>query len=327
MNIATLQLTQNRNTVMQTRTSTVEMIKDLKEVKGIFQTCDQADTDNVFKAETQQQIMLDLSMRLQMSLEVDWVINQFMEHVHSYLLFDGYSFGLEDSSIEMNVGRQQGHSFTYDLTVQDMSLGKLVGYRGRRFSESELVLIENLLVSLLYPLRNALNFRKATLAAHRDSLTGVNNRSTFDASLEREICLSQRQGSDCSLLFIDIDFFKKVNDTYGHSAGDEVLKKVAETIKENTRNTDLLFRYGGEEFVAILNNSDCEAAYVIADRILESVREATVRYQNQDLSVSVSIGLACLSDADSAHSLLDRADSALYEAKDEGRDQIVVSQV
>ena len=310
---------------MQTHTSTVEMIKDLKEVKGIFQTCDQADTGNIYKPETQQQIMLDLSMRLQMSLEVEWVINQFMEHVHSYLLFDGYSFELEDSSVELAVGRQAGHSFSYNLTIQDMDLGNLVAYRGRKFSESELVLFENLLVSLLYPLRNAIQFRQASLAAHRDALTGVNNRSTFDVSLEREISMSQRQEIDCSLLVIDIDLFKKVNDTYGHSAGDEVLKKVAETIKESTRNSDLLFRYGGEEFVAILNNSDCEAAYVTANRILESVRKATIDYQGQELSVSVSIGLACLNIADSARSLFDRADSAMYDAKDEGRDQIKVA--
>ncbi len=311
---------------MQTHTSTVEMIKDIKEVKGIFQTCDQADTGNIYKPAIQQQIMLDLSMRLQMSLEVEWVINQFMEHVHSYLLFDGYNFGIEALSTELVVGRQKGHSFSYNLTIQDIPLGNLVAYRGRKFSESELVLFENLLTSLLYPLRNAIQFRQATLAAHRDALTGVNNRSTFDASLEREISLSKRQKNDCSLLFIDIDFFKKVNDTYGHSVGDIVLKKIAETIKENTRNTDLLFRYGGEEFVAILNNSNCEAAYVIAERILESVREATINCQGEELSVSVSIGLACLNETDSAHSLLDRADTALYQAKDEGRDQIRVSQ-
>jgi len=302
------------------------MIKELKEVKGIFQTGEQADSGNIYNPESHQQFILDLSMRLQMSLEVEWVVNQFMEQVHSYLLFDGYSYGLEDSSIELVVGRQKGHSFSYNLTIQDVNLGKLVAYRGRKFSESELVLFENLLVSLLYPLRNAIQYRQATLAAHRDALTGVNNRSTFDSSLQREISLSKRQGSDCSLLFIDIDFFKKVNDTYGHSAGDEVLKKIAQTIKENTRNTDLLFRYGGEEFVAILNHSSCEAAYDIADRILESVRKTTINYQGKDLSVSVSIGLACLNETDSALSLLDRADTALYEAKNKGRDQIRVSQ-
>lgn len=310
---------------MQIRTSTVEMIKDIKEVKGIFQTCEQADAGSSYISEAQQQIMLDLSMRLQMSLEVEWVINQFMECLHSSLLFDGYKFTLEDSSVELTVGRQQGHSFSYNLTIEDMNLGKIVAYRGRKYSKSELTLFENTLVSLLYPLRNAIHFREATLAAHRDALTGVNNRSTFDASLEREISLSQRQGSDCSLLFIDIDFFKKVNDTYGHSAGDEILKAIAGKIKDCTRNTDLLFRYGGEEFVAILNDSDCEAAYIIADRILESVRETVTTYQGQDISVSVSIGLACLNETDSAHSLLDRADNALYAAKGEGRDKVIVS--
>lgn len=311
---------------MQTRSSTVELIKDLKEVKGIFQTYEQANSNVAYQPQDQQQFMLDLSMRLQMSLEVDWVVNQFMEYVHTYLLFDGYRFAFDDADIEIEKGRQAGHQFSYNLSIEDVQLGELVAFRGRKFSESELVLFENLLCSLLYPLKNAILFREAKLSAHLDALTGVKNRSTFDSALNREISLSQRQDTDCSILVIDIDFFKKVNDTYGHAAGDLVLKKVAETIKENTRTTDLLFRYGGEEFVAILNNSDCEAAFVIAERILESVRETAIEYDNKDLSVSVSIGLACLNSEDTANSLFVRADQALYDAKDSGRDQIIVAE-
>jgi len=309
---------------MQTRTSTVEMIRDLKGTKEIFQTYEQVDTKKAFNPDVQQQIMLEISMRLQQSLDVERVIQSFMETMHSFLLFDGYNYQVNEPAIVIEAGRQQGHQFSYGLTIEDSQLGELVVYRGRKFSANELEFFENVLCALVYPLRNSIQFKQATMLAHRDALTGVNNRSTFDDALEREIGLAHRQNVDCSMLVIDIDLFKKVNDTYGHSAGDAVLKAVAETIQEHVRATDLVFRYGGEEFVAILNNSDCETAYVTAERLLDAVRETTVEYQGQMLSASVSIGLACLDTRDSATDLFDRADAALYKAKGDGRDQVCV---
>jgi len=310
---------------MQTHTSTVEMIRDLKEVKGIFQTYEQADNSKIFNPDVQQQIMLDISMRLQQSLDVEWVIQSFMETMHSFLLFDGYSFEKDEPGLQIQMGRQQGHKMSYGLTIEDTQLGELVVYRGRKFSEPELTFFENILCALIYPLRNAIQFNQATLLAHKDALTGVNNRSTFDNVMNREINLALRQKHDFSMLVIDIDFFKKVNDTYGHSAGDAVLKEVADTIQHNLRTSDLVFRYGGEEFVTILNDADCDTAYVTANRILESIRDVKVDYQGQTLSVSVSIGLACLEKGDTATSIFNRADTALYEAKNSGRDQIQLS--
>lgn len=309
---------------MQTHTSTVEMIRDLKEAKGIFQTYEQADSSKIFNPDVQRQIMLDITMRLQESLEMEWVIKSFMEMMHSFLLFDGYNYQINEPGVHLEMGRQKGHQFAYNLSVDEAQLGELVVYRGRKFSQSELTFFENILCSLVYPLRNAIQFKRATLLAHRDALTGVNNRSTFDDALEREMHLAQRQEDDFSMMVIDIDFFKKVNDTYGHSAGDAVLKVVAETIQEAVRTTDLVFRYGGEEFVTILNNADCETAYVIAERMRESIRDLEIDFQGQTISVSASIGLSCLNIADTAAAIFDRADRALYKAKEGGRDQVRV---
>lgn len=310
---------------MQYQNSTSEMIKELKDVKGILTGGAKTDSTNPFNAHAQQQLMLEFSMRLQMSLELEWVVTQFMEQLHSYMLFDGYNYQLPTPAVEIGNGRHMGHQCSYNLSIEEAELGQLVLYRGKKFIESELVLLENLLCSLLYPLRNAIQFRKATLSAYRDALTGVNNRSTFDAALTREISLAQRVKSSFSILVIDIDHFKKVNDSYGHSAGDEVLKNVAKQIKHSIRSTDQLFRFGGEEFVVLLGNSDCEAAGYIADRVLEAVRKSTVRYHNQVLAVSVSIGLACLQKNDSAADLFNRADQALYAAKHQGRDRFKVA--
>ena len=309
---------------MQIQTSTQDMIKELKEVKSDFNQCEKVES-KAYRRELEHQAQLDLAMSLQMSLEVDWVINKFMEHVHSYFLFDGYSYQCAEPAVNVEYARQQGHSCSYNLEIEDHPLGTIKMCRGRKFAESELVLFENLLTILIHPLRNAIQYKKATLLAYSDALTGAKNRSTFNESLDREIRLSQRHGQDFTVMVVDIDHFKKVNDTYGHSVGDQALKSVADTIHDCIRTTDMLYRYGGEEFVIFLSNSDCEMSYVIADRILESVRAIGLEVSGQALELSVSIGLACLNVQDNRDSLFNRADEAMYTAKNKGRDQIRVA--
>lgn len=304
-------------------TSTQDMVKDLKEVKGVFANHHKP-ARKQYNRELEQQARLDLALTLQMSLDVDWVLNTFMEHVHAYLLFDGFAYQCAQPEVQIESARQKGHSCSYQLQIEEMDLGKLEVYRGRKFVESELVLLENLLSILVYPLRNALQHKKAILLAYCDALTGIRNRSTFEESFERELHLAQRHQQDLTLLVIDIDHFKQVNDQYGHAAGDELLVAVANRIQASIRTTDMLFRYGGEEFVAVLTNSDCEASYDIAERILQSVREIQLQIGSQVLGVSVSIGLACRDAQDDRHSLFNRADKAMYAAKHAGRDQIQV---
>jgi len=309
---------------MQTQTSTQAMIKELKEVKNIFGHIEKSEPKS-YSHELEQQARLDLAMSLQMSLDLDWVLNTFMEHIHAYLMFDGFAYRNETTTTQIIQARQKGHSCTYNLHLEEIDLGRLEIFRGRKFSESELVMLENLLTMLVYPLRNAIQFKQAITLAHRDALTGVNNRTTFDDALGREISLAHRHDHDFSLLIIDIDFFKKINDTYGHQAGDAALKRVAATIQKSIRATDMLFRYGGEEFVVLIGNTDREKSYLIADRILNSVRQIEMQVSEQSLDLTVSIGMACLNMEDTGESLFERADSAMYCAKNDGRDQINVA--
>ena len=309
---------------MRIHTSTQEMAKDLKEVKDVFANHEKP-ARKQYNRELEQQARLDLALTLQMSLDVDWVLNKFMEHIHAYFLFDGFSYQCAQPEVQIESARQKGHSCSYKLQIEEMDLGKLEVYRGRKFVESELVLLENLLSILVYPLRNALQYKKINLLAYCDALTGIRNRSTFEESFDRELHLARRHQQDITLLVIDIDHFKQVNDQHGHALGDEVLVEVANRIQASIRTTDMLFRYGGEEFVAILTNSDCEASYDIAERVLQSVREIEVPLATQTLKVSVSIGLACRDAQDDRHSLFDRADMAMYAAKHAGRDQIQVA--
>lgn len=309
---------------MSIQSSPLDLIKDLRNVRSAVLAKPLADSWEATPGQLQP-LSLELALRLQTSLEVEWVIDQFMKLIHSQFMYDGYSYRLEQPALAINMGREKGHQCAYNLSIENFELGKLTLYRGRKYAESELVLLENLMTSLMHPLRNAIMYRNATQLAHRDVLTGVHNRATFDTTVTREINLAQRNKTSLAMLVVDIDHFKRVNDTWGHATGDDVIKVVAQMIQQSVRNTDHVFRYGGEEFVVVLEAADCEIACVIADRILDAVRHANVVVQGQKLNLAVSIGLSCLKRCDTAKELFGRADRALYEAKKTGRDQYQVA--
>ncbi len=153
-----------------------------------------------------------------------------------------------------------------------------------------------------------------------DSLTGLHNRRAFDEHLPREVARSQRLGEPFCLLMIDIDHFKRLNDTYGHPAGDAVLRSVARAIAGCTRPSDLVARYGGEEFAVVLSGIDSGQALAVAERIRRQVALAETGLHR----VTVSVGVAQYqpSAGDDAELLLSRADQALYAAKHGGRNRV-----
>lgn len=160
-----------------------------------------------------------------------------------------------------------------------------------------------------------------------DGLTGLYNRRHFEANLEREFLRAKRYKSDLSIAMIDVDFFKKVNDTYGHSCGDYVLKEIAFLVNEAFRKTDMIFRYGGEEFVVILTETDCKNAIVPLERLRKNVEENKFRYENKELKITISIGVTSnLENSQTPWELFDLADKALYEAKKNGRNQIKIAE-
>lgn len=169
-------------------------------------------------------------------------------------------------------------------------------------------------------------------ASRIDGLTGIANRRRFDETIDVEWKRAFRDGTPMSLLMIDIDFFKRFNDTYGHQVGDECLRKVAMTLARSlNRPGDLAARYGGEEFVCILPAVDSEGAKSIALRIHEAVRELRIPHEDSDVNdhVTISIGAATMMPGGSAgwDQLVERADKALYQAKQQGRDRVVFFEV
>lgn len=158
-----------------------------------------------------------------------------------------------------------------------------------------------------------------------DGLTGLYNRRQFEISLEQEYNRTRRHPSDFSLAILDIDFFKKVNDTYGHQYGDYVLKTVANLMKQAFRKTDLLYRYGGEELVMIMPETNIEGATIPVQRLRRMVEDYDFDYNGVKAKVTVSIGLTMnYPDFNSSTEILKSADDALYRAKEEGRNRVIL---
>jgi diguanylate cyclase (GGDEF)-like protein len=191
--------------------------------------------------------------------------------------------------------------------------------------------IEHMASIIAICLENVISNEMLKYIGLTDSLTGVYNRRYIDRRLLEEIARARRQQYPISFMYIDIDHFKRVNDTVGHGGGDEVLREVAARIKNELRTSDALARFGGEEFVVLLIDANLESAAFVAERIRASVAGSMITLSPElQLSVTVSIGVACLDvgaaegEAEAiARKLIERADDLLYDAKEGGRNRVV----
>jgi diguanylate cyclase len=154
----------------------------------------------------------------------------------------------------------------------------------------------------------------------KDGLTGIYNRRYMEIKLGEEFNRCKRYGSKLSIIMLDIDFFKKVNDKYGHQCGDFILKSVSSRILSIIRNVDYLFRYGGEEFCCMLPETKFDGAMLVAERFREAIMEMENNYDNSIVKITISLGVAGLNDGISSPEMfIKKADEALYRAKREGR--------
>jgi diguanylate cyclase (GGDEF)-like protein len=159
--------------------------------------------------------------------------------------------------------------------------------------------------------------------ATTDPLTGLINRRYFDRRLAEEISRSKRHNTELSLALFDIDHFKRINDTYGHTIGDKILKELGEIIQKNTRESDISARYGGEEFALILPETTQIEASDLLERIRQLVEEYTFSKEDTPLTVTISVGIAQFDPSYSSKEFIDQSDAALYRAKRTGRNQVV----
>ena len=213
--------------------------------------------------------------------------------------------------------------------------GELIGsfnlgsFSQERFAEaSGTEFLQRLATIVAICIENATNNERLKRVGLTDPLTRINNRRFFDQRLNEEIGRSMRANEPISCLFIDIDHFKSINDSYGHQQGDFILREVARLIREQLRNCDVIARYGGEEFSVLLANTPEQIAWDVAERIRRSVDQYTFHLPETDknVHVSVSSGIATLAALQGLEDvsklgriLVENADHALYDAKSDGR--------
>ena len=256
------------------------------------------------------------------SLELDEVLGALNEFLYQAFEHGGWEYRGPSDDFCLTGGQSGRHRIEYSLTLNGQTLGALRLMRGRRFSEDDQQRIEGLLALAAPAIQNALRFSQVNRQLERDPLTGLGNRRALTLQGEQWLADSVRHRHPLSMLVLDLDRFKAVNDTYGHPVGDRVLCRVAETLMAVTRTADLCVRLGGDEFVVLLPETGLEAAKDCAERIRRALAQQCVDAESgQCVGISVSIGAATLESDMSLDQLYQQADAELYASK-QARDAI-----
>jgi eukaryotic-like serine/threonine-protein kinase len=212
------------------------------------------------------------------------------------------------------------------LHTRDESIGMVLvtSAHPTGYTETQIDIADALTGQGMVAYDNARLFAQVKQLATTDELTGIFNRHQFFVLAHRELAVAHRSGLRLAAAMIDIDHFKKVNDTYGHHVGDQVIQTVARRFTETIRNTDILGRYGGEEFALILPDVGDDAV-AVAERLRTAIADSPIDTDSGPIPITISVGVAHLSDADgNAETLLVAADKGLYTAKKSGRNRVVL---
>ncbi|MHC4353633.1 MAG: sensor domain-containing diguanylate cyclase, partial [Planctomycetota bacterium] len=211
------------------------------------------------------------------------------------------------------------------LICQDRVVGVLNladKMRGEVFASTDIALIELFSQLVGASIGNIRLFEKIQRQATTDGLTGLVNHKTFYEILEKELWRSRRFGGRISLIMVDVDNLKTINDQYGHRAGDKVIREVSMRIKETIRQIDTAARYGGDEFAVILLNAELSDAVIVAERMVEAVARIPATWNKQEIPLSISVGLGQYDSDITPEDITSRSDKALYSAKQAGKNTV-----
>lgn len=215
------------------------------------------------------------------------------------------------------------------LFINNKAFGAImvIAENNLKLGRDQLQIVNNAGNHLALALRNALKYRDLKKEADFDGLTSVYNRQQFDKKMRVELKRHQRHAKPLSLIMLDLDYFKNLNDTYGHVAGDMVLKKIGYLLGNTVRETDFPARYGGEEFVVLLPETTEDQAWLLAERLRQKISRTNFFHENKNFNVTASIGVASLKPGPltPGDTLVDQADQALYLAKNSGRNMVCTS--
>jgi len=306
-------------TITKTEKSNILPVKSIGNLSALI---DPVDLHN--SQESNAEVFLLLT-KLQTSLIPADILRNFSVHIQEIIPHDYLSFISEACSMNFVQGKRARHSCTYKLNINNEPLGILTLSRGTKIQDNELEKLEDYICVLHYPLRNAIMYQEAISTAHKDPLTGIGNRAAMTSTVHREIELAFRHNRSLGIIMMDVDHFKLVNDKFGHIAGDAVLQSLVECTDNTVRITDMLFRYGGEEFVVLMPETNEAGVLRLAKRIRRRIEKLETTFNKKTIKATVSLGVTNLVESDDEKTLFSRADEALYKAKREGRNCIRIA--
>ncbi len=264
----------------------------------------------------------DIGTALQTTLEFNKLIAIFSSKIESMIHHSAFVYTNAEFGLEIRSGVFTQHSCTYALKFEGQSLGELKLMRNHRFDDAEFELLETLLCCLIYPLKNATLYHQALKMAYTDPLTQTHNRASFNDAVKREMSLAVRHTRSLSIIVLDLDHFKAINDHHGHKCGDIALTAAAQWIKESLRSSDVVFRIGGEEFAILLSDTDLAGAELLAERIRNAIEFQTLSYDQATIKITASLGTSTLHADDTVDTFIKRAVEAMCKAKKNGRNQV-----
>tara|TARA_R110000744_G_scaffold17976_2_gene48507 strand:- start:6141 stop:7037 length:897 start_codon:yes stop_codon:yes gene_type:complete len=263
-------------------------------------------------SEQQSQRNLALLEQLQTTLDVKQLIDIFAIEVAKYLDFTGLYFKHVDISATARGSRQAKSERQFELKLNGQFFGMITYAVNMPISMGNYKVLTELHELLLNPLKNAVQYHQAMQLAMQDSLTQLGNRRSFDEQIKRTMAQANRRHTRVGLILSDLNQFKAINDTFGHNIGDNVLVQFAKALRQSVRDTDCVFRFGGDEFAIIVADATEQALSVIEHRIYHAMSQDALLAKH---NVTSSLGLAFMNRADNATSFFKRADKALYSQK------------
>lgn len=262
--------------------------------------------------------LYDMAKDISRSLDKDKIFESFYNQIHKYIKVKDCLMLPADADIS-----QHSNYFILPLEIEK----ELIGYLAvSRMSDEDKDKFNILAQQFMLGIKRAFLYHRLQELAITDSLTGVFSRRYALERLEEEIARSQKFNYKFSVAMLDIDHFKGYNDRYGHLVGDAILKEISRVTKDSIRQIDLIGRYGGEEFLIVMTETDNSQAVLAGERIRKSIEDNPIKVYDEEMKVTVSIGIATFpDDAKDSAKLIDRADQALYKAKETGRNKVCVS--
>ena len=269
------------------------------------------------------QEQMSLVEQLQTTLDIEQLLKIFLIALSNSFRITAIELETYHGRFVTGTAGADNDQLALPIRIHDQLMGRVIYHSQKPITDIFLSSLSNYQKKLIFPLRNALAFWQLQQLALKDPLTGIGNRANYDDAIDRALQQCQRHNMRFSLLVLDLDNFKQVNDKHGHQVGDELLKSFVTVAANCLRGTDQFFRFGGDEFAIILDHDHFASAKVVCNRLINALANTDIV---NNYGVSVSVGCSYATADDNSASLFKRADKALYDAKKAGKNCFKLSE-